>query len=132
MNQPQLPQPTDGELAILSVLWKRGPSTVRQVRDALDRARPTGYTTVLKLMQIMHEKGLLTRDESQRSHVYEPALAQEQTQGQLVRDLLDKAFGGSAHKLVMHALSVKHASAAELAEIRRLLDNAEGVRDVGD
>ena len=107
-----LPRPTDAELAILRVLWERGPSTVRQVHDALARDRVAAYTTALKLMQIMTEKGLLGRDERDRTHVY----------SQLIRDLLDRAFGGSSSKLVMQALATRRASAEELSEIRRLID----------
>lgn len=116
------PRPTDAELAILKVLWERGSSTVRQVMDCLCEERPTGYTTVLKLMQIMTEKGLVQRDESQRTHVYKAALSQGQTQRQLVDDLLDRAFAGSARNLVMQALSSRRASPQELEEIRKLLD----------
>lgn len=125
MAKRSLPRPTDAELAILRVLWERGPSTVRQVHDVLNSNRPTTYTTALKLLQIMTEKGLVCRDESQRSHVYEASLTEEQTQRQLVGDLLDRAFGGSAQKLVMQALSAKKASRRELADIRRLLDELE-------
>jgi BlaI family transcriptional regulator, penicillinase repressor len=121
-----LSRPTDAELAILRVLWSRGPSTVRQVHEALSRERETGYTTVLKLMQIMTEKGLVERDESERTHVYQARFTQEQTQQRLVNDLLEKAFGGSASQLVMRALAAKPASADELAQIRRLLDELEG------
>jgi predicted transcriptional regulator len=121
-----LTRPTDAELAILRVLWSRGPSTVRQVHEALSRDRETGYTTVLKLMQIMTEKGLVERDESERTHVYQARFTQEATQQRLVSDLLDKAFGGSASQLVMQALAAKPASADELAQIRRLLDELEG------
>ena len=119
---PQPPKPTDAELAILRVLWGRGPSTVRQVLDALNEDRPTGYTTVLKLMQLMAQKGLLRRDESQRSHVYRAASAEAQTQRRLLGDLMDRAFAGSASQLVLRALSVKRASAEELEQIRSLLD----------
>ena len=121
-----LTRPTDAELAILRVLWSRGPSTVRQVHEAISRDRETGYTTVLKLMQIMTEKGLVERDESERTHVYQARFTQEATQQRLVSDLLDKAFGGSASQLVMQALAAKPASADELAQIRRLLDELEG------
>jgi BlaI family transcriptional regulator, penicillinase repressor len=121
-----LTRPTDAELAILRVLWSRGPSTVRQVHEATSRDRETGYTTVLKLMQIMTEKGLVERDESERTHVYQARFTQEATQQRLVSDLLDKAFGGSASQLVMQALAAKPASADELAQIRRLLDELEG------
>ncbi len=120
------PRPTDAELSILRALWQQGPSTVRQVMEAMQGAKKIGYTTVLKLLQIMTEKGLVVRDESQRSHVYEARLKEEQTQRQLVDDLLDRAFGGSAQKLVMQALSGKNASSADLEEIRRLLDELEG------
>jgi BlaI family penicillinase repressor len=121
-----LPRPTDAELAILRTLWKRGPSTVRQVLESLNQDRETGYTTALKLLQIMTEKGLVERDETERTHVYQARLTQEQTQRQLVGDLLDKAFGGSASQLVLQALATKPASADELAQIRRLLDEMEG------
>ena len=131
MSKPTTPRPTDAELAILRVLWERGPSTVRTVHDALGRERPTAYTTALKLLQIMTEKGLVRRDESDRTHVYYPRLSEEQTQRQLVRDLLDRAFGGSASKLVMQALATKRASAEELTEIRRLIDGRDG-REVRD
>jgi predicted transcriptional regulator len=117
-----LPRPTDAELAILRVLWERGPSTVRQVHDALARDRVAAYTTALKLMQIMTEKGLLARDERDRTHIYSPKLTEAQTQRQLIRDLLDRAFGGSSSKLVMQALATRRASAEELSEIRRLID----------
>ena len=115
-----LPRPTDSELAILRVLW-RGPSTVRQVHEALSGARDTGYTTTLKLMQIMAEKGLVTRDESSRTHVYSARVSRDVTQRQLVTDLLDRAFGGSAAALVLQALSAQPASPKELAEIQRLI-----------
>ena len=120
-----IPRPTDAELSILRVLWERGPSTVRQVHEVLCRERTTAYTTALKLMQIMADKGLLGRDESDRTHVYHPRLTQEQTQRQLLRDLLDRAFGGSSSKLVMQALATKRATAEELNEIRRLLDGGK-------
>ena len=126
MSNPDLSRPTDAELAILRVLWRRGPSTVRQVHETFSQDREIGYTSVLKLMQIMTEKGLVERDESERTHVYQARLTQEQTQQQLVGDLLEKAFGGSASQLVMRALAAKPASADELAQIRRLLDELEG------
>jgi predicted transcriptional regulator len=126
MARKQTPKPTASELAILRVLWRSGPSTVREVKDALNSDKPTGYTTVLKLMQIMHEKGLLDRDERQRSHVYRTAVSAEKTQRQLVSDLIDRAFEGSARKLVMQALSSQQASPDELKEIRSLLDEIEG------
>ncbi len=126
MARKQTPKPTQSQLAILRVLWRRGPSTVREVKDALTSDKPTGYTTVLKLMQIMHDNGLLDRDESQRSHVYRPAVPAEKTQRQLVSDLIDRAFEGSARKLVMQALSSHRTSPEELKQIRSLLDEIEG------
>jgi predicted transcriptional regulator len=119
-----LKRPTDTELAILRVLWGRGPSTVRQVHEALAEGRDTGYTTTLKIMQIMAEKGLVTRNESARTHVYSTKLTQDQTQRQLVSDLMDRAFGGSAAALVMQALSAHPATAQELQEIRKLINGA--------
>jgi predicted transcriptional regulator len=116
-----LPRPTDTELAILRVLWSRGPSTVRQVHEALAGDRDTGYTTTLKLMQIMAEKGLVTRNESARTHIYTARLSQDQTQRQLVRDLMQRAFGGSAAALVMQALNAHPTSADELAAIQRVI-----------
>lgn len=125
MPGKSLPRPTDAELEILNVLWKRGPSTVREVHDVLVESKDIGYTTILKLMQIMAEKGLVKRDESDRRHVYEARRAQDETQRQLLYDLLDRAFNGSATKMVMQALSSKKASKQELAEIRRMLDELE-------
>jgi predicted transcriptional regulator len=119
------PRPTPGELEILRVLWAHGPSTVREVHEAMGPDRATGYTTVLKLMQIMADKGLVARDESARAHVYAARVEEASTQGQLVRDLLDRAFGGSAAKLVMQALSTRRASPEEIADIRRRLDEME-------
>ena len=107
------------------MLWRTGPATVRAVHDELLRAQVTGYTTVLKTLQIMIEKGLVKRDESERSHVYEPACPEQEVQRQLVGHLLERAFGGSAQKLVLQALSAKKATPAELAEIRRLIDKME-------
>lgn len=124
-RKKRLPRPTDAELAILRVLWQYGPSTVRQVRDVISAEKPTGYTTVLKLMQIMTEKGLVTRDESRRTHVYQPRVPAEGTQRQLVVDLLERAFEGSAEKLVMQALSATKVSPEELAKIRTMLDEIE-------
>jgi predicted transcriptional regulator len=121
-----IPRPTDSELAILRVLWRLGASTVRQVHNELSRREPAGYTTTLKLLQIMTEKGLVTRNESQRAHVYQARLAAEETQSQLVRDLLDRAFEGSAGRHVLRALASRPASAEELADIRKLLDDLEG------
>ena len=117
------PRPTDTELAILRVLWARGASTVRQVHEALADTRETGYTTTLKLMQIMAEKGLVKRNETERSHVYSPVAGPEQTERQLVQDLVDRAFGGSAAQLVLRALSADGTTDAELKEIRKLIDD---------
>jgi BlaI family transcriptional regulator, penicillinase repressor len=117
-------RPTDAELAILRVLWSRGPSTVRQVAEIMERG--TAYTTVLKLLQIMTEKGLVRRDESARTHVYEAAYSQDQTERQLVADLMDRLFDGSAAKLVLQALASTKTSPEELAEIRKLIDKQRG------
>lgn len=124
-KKKSLPKPTDAELAILSVLWQQGPATVRQVMESLSDEKPTGYTTVLKLMQIMVDKGLLKRDERERTHVYRPSVAAEQTQKRLVADLVDRVFAGSAQRLIMQALDAKGASQEELDEIRSLLDQME-------
>ena len=122
MGRIQL-RPTDAELSILRVLWSRGPSTVRQVHEALADTRDTGYTTTLKLMQIMADKGLVKRNETARTHVYSAIAGEEQTQRQLVKDLVDRAFGGSAATLVMRALSAEGATDDELREIRKLIDD---------
>jgi BlaI family penicillinase repressor len=119
------PRPTDAELEILTVLWSRGPSTVRDVHQAIALRRSAQYTTILKLMQIMAEKGLVRRDEKQRAHVYEAARPREWTQRQLAGDLLQRAFGGSAAGLVLGALSSRAASREDIEEIRRLLDRYE-------
>ncbi len=126
MVDRQPPRPTDAELAILRVLWQRGPSTVRDVHDEMNRDGATGYTTILKLLQIMTEKGLVVRDETQRAHIYESRYSEQKTQRQLLTDLADRAFGGSAAKLVMQALSGRKATAEELDAIRELLDRLEG------
>jgi predicted transcriptional regulator len=123
MKHP-LPRPTDGELAILRVLWERGPSTVRQIFDVLSSEKDLGYTSVLKLLQVMTEKALVERDDSERSHVYRVAQSEEHTQAHLVGDLLDRAFGGSAAKLVIQALSSRKTSREEREAIRRLIDLA--------
>jgi predicted transcriptional regulator len=116
-------KPTAGELAILRVLWRVGPATVRRVHEEM--GREVAYTTVLKLLQIMTEKGLVTRDASARSHVYAAAGREESTQRRLIKDLLERAFGGSTSALVLQALSAKRASAEELKEIRKMLDEYE-------
>jgi BlaI family transcriptional regulator, penicillinase repressor len=126
------PRPTDAELAILRVLWERGPSTVRQVHDVLSRDRPAAYTTALKILQIMTEKGLVRRDETDRTHIYQARLSEEQTQRQLIRDLLDRAFGGSASKLVMQALAARRSTPEELGEIRKLIETRREGRDERD
>ena len=127
----RIPLPTEAELELLRILWARGPSTVREVRDGLPPARRGGYTTVLKLLQIMHGKGLVTRDETERSHVYRAVAAEAATQRRLVGDLADRAFGGSAAKLVLNALSGRPATAAERAEIRALLELLEAGEEEG-
>jgi predicted transcriptional regulator len=120
-------KPTDAELAILQALWAKGPSTVRQVAENMaEGGRESGYTTILKTLQIMTEKRLVVRDESARTHVYSAAYTEDQTQRQIVTDLLDKVFDGSAAKLVMQALAAKKASPEELAEIRKLLNKSRG------
>jgi BlaI family penicillinase repressor len=124
-KKSDLPKPTEAELAVLRVLWRQGPSTVRIVWEEINRKQKSGYTTVLKIMQIMAQKGLVKRDEAERSHVYEAAASEEQTQRQVLGHLLERVFSGSAHKLVMQALSSKKASREELAEIRKLLDEME-------
>ena len=118
-------KPTDAELAILRVLWQRGPSTVKEVQRVLEATRRTGYTTVLKFMQIMVEKRLVVRDESSFAHVYQARIPQEHTERTLVADLLDRAFDGSTSRLVLRALAAKRASPEELAEIRRILKRHE-------
>jgi len=121
MKKQPVPKPTDAELAILRVLWDRGPSTVRQVYDVLSEQRDFAYTTTLKLLQLMTEKGITVRQEEGRVHLYRAGFAQEDTQQRLVADLLERAFGGSSAKLVVQALAAKPASAEELREIRQLL-----------
>ena len=121
-------RPTAAELEILNVIWTHGPSTVRFINDKLNEERPTGYTTTLKIMQLMAEKGLLKRDERQRSHLYGAAAPQGQVQKQLLDRLLEQAFGGSALKLVMQALGGHRATPEEISRIRELLDQMEGGR----
>lgn len=123
--KPTVKRPTDAELTILRVLWDQGPTTVREVYKILNSGKTVGYTTVLKLMQIMTEKGLVERDESCRPQIYRPCLPREQTERQLVKDLVDRAFGGSAKRLVMQALEQKKASPDELAQIEQLLNKLE-------
>ena len=123
---PPPPRPTDAELEILTVLWSRGPSTVRELHEVLAQRKATQYTTVLKFMQIMADKGLLLRDDSQRAHIYKAAKPREWTQQQLAGDLLERAFSGSAKALLIGALSARKASKEELAELRKLLDDYRG------
>jgi BlaI family transcriptional regulator, penicillinase repressor len=126
MARQQPPKPTSTELEILRVLWERGPSTVREVHDVLARSKPIGYTTVLKLLQIMTSKGTVRRNEQERAHVYEACQPAENTKRQLVGDLLQRAFSGSASQLMLHALDNKKTSQQEIEEIRRMLDEYEG------
>jgi BlaI family transcriptional regulator, penicillinase repressor len=121
-----LPNPTPAELEILRVLWRIGPATVRDVQDAIPAARRSGYTTVLKLLQIMTEKGLVAREPQGRAHLYRAIPSESQARRQIVGDMLDRVFGGAAEQLVMHALTARKASPEELAEIRKLLDRLEG------
>jgi predicted transcriptional regulator len=120
------PRPTGGELTILQALWERGPNSVREILHVLNETRPTGYTTVLKQLQIMTEKGLVERDDTVRPQVYRARHSREQTQRRLVRDLLDRAFGGSVKELVLQALATQKSSREELEAIETLLDRFEG------
>jgi predicted transcriptional regulator len=126
MPRPRLPRPTDAELEILNVLWRRGPSTVREIHDEISPARAVGYTSVLKLVQIMAGKGLVEREELHRAHISRATAPQEDTQRALVRDLVERAFGGSAARLVLHALDGERASAEDRALIREMLKEYEG------
>lgn len=123
MPNPQ--KPTTSELEILHVLWERGPSTVRDVHDAISEKKPLGYTTVLKLLQIMTTKGLVRRDEQQRAHVYEAWQPAEKTKRQIAADMLQRVFDGSASELMLHALAERRGSKQEIEELRRLLDEYE-------
>jgi predicted transcriptional regulator len=126
MAPQQTVRPTKLELSILKVLWESGPLSVREIQNILDSRKPTGYTTVLKMLQIMTEKGLVDRDETVRPQIYRARHSQEQTQRHLVRDLLDRAFGGSVKALVMQALASRKSSAKDLEAIEKLLDRMEG------
>ncbi|WP_286233845.1 BlaI/MecI/CopY family transcriptional regulator [Thalassotalea sediminis] len=117
-------KPTEAELTLLNILWKIGPATVRQVHETISQTQKTGYTTVLKILQIMHEKSLVIRDESNRAHVYAAANSEMQTQSSLIRDLITRAFGGSTSKLVMRALN-ESTSKEDIADIRKLLNDLE-------
>jgi BlaI family transcriptional regulator, penicillinase repressor len=118
-------KPTESELEILNILWDKGPSTVRDVHEVLAESKEAGYTTSLKLMQIMFDKGLLKRDASAKTHIYEAAVSQEQTQGQMLKKMIDTVFNGSASRMVMQALGNHKASAAELDEIKQYLESME-------
>ena len=122
---PDLPKPSDGELEILHELWSRGPLTVREVHEALSKKQKMGYTTILKMMQIMYAKGLVVRDDSSRAHIYEAAIEEEVVQDKMVKKLLDRVFKGSAEQLILRALSVKRSTPEELEEIRKILDSLE-------
>ncbi|GAB3824390.1 BlaI/MecI/CopY family transcriptional regulator [Pontibacter rugosus] len=126
MALEQIPKPTESELEILQILWQHGPNTVRFVHEELSKSKEAGYTTTLKLMQIMAEKKMLEADKTSRSHIFKPLLKEEDTQQQLLNRFLDTAFRGSASKLVMQALGNSRASKEELDEIRNLLDKLEG------
>jgi predicted transcriptional regulator len=121
-KQPSLPKPTEGELELLRVLWVKGPSTVRELHEAVSEERALGYTTVLKLLQIMTEKGLVQRKEVGRAHLYRTAVSQKETQSQILRYLSERLFSGSAAKLAMHALAMEPANSDELKEIQELID----------
>jgi len=125
MARTKVQGPTEKELEILKVLWTKGPATVRHVNAEISKGQQTGYTTTLKLMQIMTEKGLLVRNDSQFKHVYKPAVSKKKTQDQIVRGILDTVFSGSAEAMVMRALSAKKVSAEEMENIRKLLDEME-------
>ena len=128
MKKDAVPRPTEAELEILQILWKHGPCTVRFVNDQMNRKRTVGYTTTLKIMQLMFEKKLLERDETARSHLYRAVIKENETQGLLLDRFLETAFGGSALKLVMQALGNHKASKEEISQIRDLLDNMEGAK----
>jgi len=125
MKDPTPQKPTAAELQILQVLWERGPSTVREVHEALQEEKALGYTTVLKLMQIMTTKGLVRRNEDQRAHVYEAQQPAEKTKRQLAADMLERVFDGSARELMLHALAAQRSSRQEIEELRNLLDEHE-------
>jgi len=124
----ELPHPTPAELEILQVLWRRGPSTVRDVFDEMSRSREVAYTTALKMLQIMTEKGLVSREAVGKGHVYTARLSEETTQRGMVDEFLERAFGGATQKLVLQAITSKKTTPEELAEIRRLLDSLEDTK----
>ena len=127
-KKQSLPKPTEGELELLRVLWEKGPATVRELHDEVNLQRAVGYTSVLKILQIMTEKGLVEREESAKAHIYRAATSQEETQNQLLRDLSERLFSGSAAQLAMHALAMQPASAEELDEIRTLIEQKRQTR----
>jgi len=124
-----LPRPTEAELELLRILWEKEPATVREIYDGLDRSRHVGYTTVLKLMQIMTTKGLVVRDEANRAHLYRAALSQDETQNEMLKDLSVRLFSGSAAQLALHALAMEPASGDELDAIRALIDAKRAMKD---
>jgi len=124
-----IPRPTEAELELLRILWDKEPATVRDIYEALNEEKPSGYTTVLKLLQIMTAKGLVERDEASRAHVYRAAISQEEMQSKMLRDLSVRLFSGSAAQLALHALAMEPASSAELDEIRALLQRKSAHRD---
>ncbi|WP_158751200.1 BlaI/MecI/CopY family transcriptional regulator [Acidobacterium sp. S8] len=128
LKRQSLPKPTEGELELLRVLWEKGPATVRELHDEVNLQRAVGYTSVLKILQIMTEKGLVEREESGKAHIYRSAASQEETQNQLLRDLSERLFSGSAAQLAMHALAMQPASAEELDEIRTLIEQKRETR----
>jgi predicted transcriptional regulator len=127
-KKQSLPKPTEAELELLRVLWEKGPATVRELHDTVNHQRPVVYTSVLKILQIMTEKGLVEREESGKAHIYRAAASQEETQNQLLRDLSQRLFSGSAAQLAMHALAMEPASAEELEEIRNLIEQKRRTR----
>jgi predicted transcriptional regulator len=129
MKKGKPPKPTESELEILQILWEEGPSSVRQVNDRLNQRREVGYTTTLKLMQIMVDKGLAQRDTESRTHIYRAAVSEKDTQQRLLEKFVDTAFRGSAMKLVVQALGNHRASSEELEEIKALIDRMEKERD---
>jgi len=132
MKKTKIPKPTVAELEILQILWKNGPSTVRFVNEKMNEKKRVGYTTTLKIMQLMFEKKILIRDEKKRSHIYHPAIQENETQKFLLERFLESAFSGSAAKLVMQTLGHHRASKEEISQIRKLLDSIEGEKNDPD
>jgi len=127
-KRQSLPKPTEAELELLRVLWDKGPATVRELHDEVNLQRAVGYTSVLKILQIMTEKGLVEREESNKAHIYRAAASQEETQNQLLRDLSERLFSGSATQLAMHALAMQPTSDEELDELRTLIEQKRQTR----